>query len=158
MSHEGKTVRGEIVKWTLFPTSFDDREVHVGNYEFDRTDFSIGMLQFVYGAKYIQIGSVGIKIPGKTDDVVELGHLILPYDEFVEGFFWHITNGGRYAEEHQVPLSAIQHIAVLALRDKLLQSVPERYEEGLSYALELKQKHKVPAGIYGMKTSASQIA
>lgn len=158
MSHEGKAAGGERVSWVLFPTSFNDREVHVGNYEFDRTDFSIGMLQFVYGAKNIQIGSVWIKIPEKTDDVVELGHLILPYDEFVEGFIWHITNGGRLAEEHQVPLSAIQHTAALVLRDKLLQSIPERYEEGLRFALELKQRHEASMGIYGMKTSANQVA
>lgn len=151
MSIETKTSQGEKISWRLFPNKFGEMtEVHIGNYEFNRVEFSIGMLQFLYGAKHIQIGSVGIKIPEKTSDVVEFGHLILHYSEFVDGFAWNATNTGGYAEEHQIPLSSIQCIAIDALREKLLEKLPETDERGLNIAKELKEAHERPGGIYGI--------
>lgn len=157
MSIETKTSTGETVDW--FSLSIPGNEkVAVGRYEFERTDFYIGILDFLAGNHSIPLANetITIDIPETPKGLVKFGHIEMPYEQFVDGVMWALQNTGRYAEEFQVPLKFANTIALDALEEQLKSSLPRKSECLLKVVGELREEHLSPKGIYELKANLQQ--
>lgn len=62
-----------------------------------------GVLRFLNGEKCFMVGSVNVTIPDDVNGIVRFGHIEFPYEQFVGGVCWVLSQGGRFSQEHQVP-------------------------------------------------------
>ena len=157
MSVETKTSTGEIIDWSSF-SSPGPEKVNIGRYEFDKTDFYIGILDFLAGNRLIPLanGTITIDIPETPKGLVKFGHIEMPYEQFVDGVMWAMQNTGRYAEEFQVPLKFTNAVALDALEKQLKFSLPKRKDSLLETVRELREEHLDSKGIYGLKANLQQ--
>lgn len=151
MSVETRDSQGEIIEWSLIPIPGYEK-VHVGRYEFERTDFYIAILDFLAGSRSIPLANetIRIEIPEKIRGTVQFGHIEMPYEQFVGGIMWGMSNSGRYADEFQVPLTIANSVAQNCLEKKLKENLPERRESLLRIVEKFRKEHLQPGGIYGL--------
>lgn len=154
MSIEVLNNRGEKIDWCGGSAPRGEsviETIEVGNYEFDRTEIAIGVLRFFGGSKSFMIGNVHVQIPDTIEGEVKFGHIEFPYEQFVGGVCWLMTQGGRYVQEFQVPLHCATDIfATSALQRELLKRVPKPRNSILELADQFEEGYRKPEGIYGM--------
>ncbi|GEM_PF-5255404 len=166
MSAETRTIDGRSVGWSNgFSSTPETRArdtvkgaILVGKYAFDKTEFHIGIYEFLYGTKHIPLKDehadtdVHITIPDNTQGVVRIGDLSLPYSEYVHGVAWALcSTGGSMPEEQQHPLHGSLVRAVAALETELLSQVPSLNQRALESAQEMRTERARPVGILGLK-------
>jgi hypothetical protein len=157
MSVETKTSTGETVDWVSLSIPGNEK-VAVGRYEFERTDFYIGILDFLAGNRSIPLanGTITIDISETPKGLVKFGHIQMPYEQFVDGVLWGMQNTGKFAEEFQVPLRFANMFALDALEKQLKFSLPKRNDGLLKTVRELREEHLDSKGIYGLKANLQQ--
>lgn len=126
MSAEIPTTTGESKRWEESYRGEEKFFINVGEYTFDKSEFYIGMLEFLAGRKIITVGEVTMVIPDFPNGVVGFGDYAFPYHGFVTGAIWSLkqTGGSRYNFQRSQQTIFIH--ALDKLEEQLKKEVPKQ--------------------------------
>jgi len=130
----------EQISWSMIEEG-DGSLIKIGEQLADRTTFNLGVLRFLGGERMMNIGiggQQGLRIPDSTDGTVYLGRSELSYEDFVDGVIWSLGQPGILSQTFQRPWLISQRVALESLREKLKRDLPERNEDILKIAQEMR--------------------
>ncbi|MDO8599852.1 MAG: hypothetical protein Q7R44_00360 [bacterium] len=145
--------KGERIEWHTSFAQIDGevrKTLEIGDTHFDRTELNIAILRFMGGLKQFSVRDTEFIIPDTIQGNVRVGDMEFPYEQFVDGVHWVLTQGGSFAQEQQVPRWFAVGEALILLRKKLKLELPIYSDHLVSSANDFEKQHNEPEGIYGM--------